>query len=95
MGRLAIIEDDGGQQPQPLQPQKNNESASKRLKQGGISDESGYYEGDELQGEDSIEILYDKKNNNKATMASVASASAASISANSGKKVIIFSPCCS
>ena len=28
--------------------------------QGGISDESGYYEGDELQADDSIEIVYDK-----------------------------------
>ena len=28
--------------------------------QGGISDESGYYEEDELQDDDSIEIVYDK-----------------------------------
>ena len=34
-------------------------SCNKKL-QGGVSDESGYYEDDELQGDDSIEIVYDR-----------------------------------
>ena len=40
---------------------KTSEVSTSRMKQGGISDESGYYEGDELR-DDSIEIVYDRHN---------------------------------
>ncbi len=70
MGRLAIIEDEGQQQPKEPSAQAAQASAEvkgRNKKQGGVSDESGYYEGDELQADDSIEIVYDRlvaKNNN-------------------------------
>ena len=41
-------------------------SSTSRMKQGGISDESGYYEGDELR-DDSIEIVYDRYNKTRNT----------------------------
>ena len=37
-------------------------SSTSRMKQGGVSDESGYYEGDEYR-DDSIEIVYDRQQN--------------------------------
>jgi hypothetical protein len=51
-------------------------NTASRVKQGGVSDESGYYEGDDLplQGDDSIEIVYDrlaKNDNSGRTAASV------------------------
>ena len=77
MGRLAIIEEEGGgsKKPPPEPPSssdktssdsassqaKTSEVSTSRMKQGGISDESGYYEGDELR-DDSIEIVYDRHN---------------------------------
>ena len=41
-------------------------SSTSRMKQGGVSDESGYYEGDELR-DDSIEIVYDRYNKTRNT----------------------------
>lgn len=76
MGRLAIIEEDGGASsssektkadpPSSRPALQSSEPAVKvarsNKKQGaGVSDESGYYEGDELQADDSIEIIYDRK----------------------------------
>ena len=78
MGRLAIIEEEGGgsKKPPPEPPSssdktssdsassqaKTSEVSTSRMKQGGISDESGYYEGDEYR-DDSIEIVYDRQQN--------------------------------
>lgn len=58
MGRLVIIEEDGSSKEQPP---KEAICKSRNKKQGGaVSDESGYYEGDEIR-DDSIEIVYDTK----------------------------------
>ena len=76
MGRLAIIEEEGGggggnkpPEPPSSEPKSSDSSTSStstsRMKQGGgISDESGYYEGDELR-DDSIEIVYDRHNQSR------------------------------
>lgn len=96
MGRLAIIEEDGGgaasspssektskpDQPSrpPLEPSSEPavKVARSNKKQGaGVSDESGYYEGDELQADDSIEILYDRKKANHVASSAEATASSA------------------
>ena len=71
MGRLAIIEDDscnpansaGAAAKSETKTTQNlvNTSNSQRKGGGGVSDESGYYEGDELPNDDSIEIVYVNK----------------------------------
>ena len=63
-------------------------SSTSRMKQGGVSDESGYYEGDEYR-DDSIEIVYDRQQNqatrsaitNNTTMNNIVVASSSSSSA--------------
>jgi hypothetical protein len=46
---------------QEVSTSSGNQRCCKKKSQGGAgSDESGYYEGDELQGDDSIEIVYDR-----------------------------------
>ena len=72
MGRLAIIEDDscnpssagaGANSANSKSETKtqNATSSNSRKGGGGVSDESGYYEGDELPNDDSIEIVYVNK----------------------------------
>ena len=75
MGRLAIIEDDSCNNPssagagansansksETKTTTQNATSSNSRKGGGGVSDESGYYEGDELPNDDSIEIVYVNK----------------------------------
>merc|ERR1719414_1248343 len=70
MGRLAIIEDDSCNPSSAGANSANSEtktttqnatSSNSRKGGGGVSDESGYYEGDELPNDDSIEIVYVNK----------------------------------
>ena len=69
MGRLAIIEDDScaansgaaASQSETKTTQNLVNTSNSRKGGGGVSDESGYYEGDELPNDDSIEIVYVNK----------------------------------
>ena len=61
MGRLAILEEDSQVATTNSSDQnktQNNTAKNNSRKGGGVSDESGYYEGDELPNDDSIEIVY-------------------------------------